>query len=141
MWRTIVDVWTEAMQPESYVGRAYDATVNQWGHAALGLAAIAVFCIGWDVILGEMPYRPLVFAWFVGGWFGLVEIAGQGWRGTDTLDDTYFFAIGAAAPLVSLHEVRTELGHMLDLNNLNGLAIAAVLVISLAFHAWDRART
>jgi hypothetical protein len=138
MWPTIREIWAEAMRPEGGLANAYFDFKHQGWKAWIGASAVIIFCIVWDLVVGSMPYRTLVFGWIVGAYFGLVEIAGQGWRGRDTLDDTYFFAIGAAGPLVALHEVETNLGPMLDLNNKNGLATFAVLIVSLLFYAYEK---
>ena len=138
MWQTIKALWIEASRPESFMGRVWASTVNQGWHFWIGLSLAALVCVIWDAAFGSMPYRTLVFGWIVGAYFGLWEIAVQGWQGRDTLDDTYFFGLGAAAVLVSLHEVETNLGPMLDLNNANALAALVALVISLLFNAWGK---
>jgi hypothetical protein len=138
MWQTIRELWNEASRPESFVGRAWETTENQWGHFWVGLSMAALVCVAWDSAFGEMPYRTIVFGWVVGAYFGLWEIARQGWQGSDTLDDTYFFGLGAAAVLVSLHEVETDLGPMLDLKNENALAAFAAFIICLFFNAWEK---
>jgi hypothetical protein len=112
MWRTIVDVWTEAMRPESYVGQAYKAFVNQWSHSATGLAAAGIICMGWAIVFGEFPVRWHVIAGIVAFYLIVIEYIRQGWRAWDSAADGFFVGAGGAVLLASLREQRLcgELG-------------------------------
>lgn len=140
MIAVIREIWAEAMTPEGGLANAYLDFQHQFAKAWLGVGIVVIICVGWNAVCGSMPHRTLVFGWTVGAYFGIIEIAGQGWRGKDTLDDTYFFAIGAAGPLVSLHEVDTNLGPLLQLHEANTMAAFGVLLISLLFYALDKRR-
>lgn len=135
MWTVIREIWAEAMRPEDFAGRPYHAFWHQGLKVAVGAFCVCLFCVGWGAIFGEMPYRALVWGWMVGFYFGVIEVAGQGWRGRDTLWDTCFFAYGAAGPLVSLHEVAIN-PITLTLYEWSSFAWLIGLVVSLTVHAW-----
>jgi hypothetical protein len=131
-------LWIEIMTPDDHAGRPVAGVIKQFNKVSVGFFASVVACLAYWAVMGEMPLRTVTFGWLVGAYFGLVEIAGQGWKGADTADDTYFFAIGAAGPLVTFHEVETNLGLMFDLYEENAIGALICLVISLIFYGWNK---
>lgn len=104
MISTIREIWTEAMRPDSFVGRAYEAFINQWGHAATGLAAAGMICMAWAIVFGEFPVRWHVIAGIVTWYLVVIEYVRQRWNGWDSAADGFFVGAGAACLLASLKE-------------------------------------
>jgi hypothetical protein len=123
--------WGDLNDPSTYAADPYGAAVNQLGHIALGSAAVVAICAAWALIYGEMPYRwgtgiavVVLYAFVVEFWI-------QKWFGSDSTVDTAFVAMGAAAPLVSLHEA--------SFRPVNTLVWLACAVLALAVYIWPRA--
>lgn len=104
MWQTGRKIWAEAMRPESFVGRAYEAFINQWGHAGAGLAAAGIICMAWAILFGEFPVRWHVIAGIVTWYLVVIEFVRQRWNGWDSAADGFFVGAGAACLLASLEE-------------------------------------
>ena len=135
MWTVIREIWLEAMRPEDFAGRPYEAVKIQLAKAALAAFFFVLICVGWALAFGEMPYRAPVWLGMVGFYLVVIEVARQKWQGRDTLWDTYFLAYGAAGPAVSLHEVSVD-PIALTLYEWQCLAWLIGLVVSLTVHAW-----
>ncbi len=104
MISTIREIWTEAMRPQSFFQSAYTAFLNQWGHAAAGLAAAGIICMAWAIVAGEFPVRWHVIAGIVAFHLIVIEYIRQGWRSWDSAADGFFVGAGAAVLLGSLRE-------------------------------------
>ena len=135
MISTIREIWAEAMRPESFVGRAYAAFTNQWGHAATGLAAAGIICMAWAIVFGEFPVRWHVIAGIVAFYLIVIEYIRQGWRAWDSAADGFFVGAGAAVLLASLREQRLcgELGLVPEEETaIFGFALLLFLILTYA---------
>ena len=127
-------IWREAMTPNDYRGKPYDAVLNQIGHIAVGAFFCAFACVSWGAVAGEMPVRALVWLMLVTAYYGVVEIGIQGLRKADSMKDTFFVALGVAIPLVALAEVSSP-PVMLLLNLWPAFGIMVFAVACLIRHA------
>jgi hypothetical protein len=132
--------WGELNTPEGYRADWYPALTNQTSHAKWAAVAVCVICAIWALHYGEMPYRWPLWIIVTGLYAFLVEYLRQGWRRRDSFNDTYFIGLGAAAPLVSLHEVayRPEIRLEFVGGGLGFLTWLAVAILSFAAHVVPR---
>jgi hypothetical protein len=132
--------WGDFNDPTTYAADPYGAVVNQLGHIALGCAAVVAICAFWALVYGEMPYRWAVGFVVVFLYAVIVEFWWQRWFGADSTIDTAFVAMGASAPLVSLHEVTYRPEIRLEHYPVNMLVWLACTALALALYVWPRAR-
>ena len=78
---------------------------NQSGHAAIGLPAVFLGALAWNWVFGEMPQKEILGGILVFSYLALVELAAQGWRKWDTIEDTAFFSYGVAMTLAVFTEI------------------------------------
>jgi len=85
---------------QSYYNRPWLWAANQSAQFVLGFILTSVLL--WAVLVFCGVFRNQVSAGIsvVLFYFVVIEIAGQGWRGLDTLLDTYFVTLGAVPPFV-----------------------------------------
>lgn len=131
--------WGELNTPSAYQDDPYGALANQSGHLALGAFLAAALSLAYCGIFGEMPFRWPVWASVVTTYLVAVEWLKQGWSGADSVIDSAFVALGAAAPLVSLKEVAFIPRVVLEPQPREGLTLLAVIVVALAAHVYPRA--
>lgn len=93
--------WGELNTPSAYQDDPYGALANQSGHLALGAFLAAALSLAYCGIFGEMPFRWPVWASVVTTYLVAVEWLKQGWSGADSVIDSAFVALGAAAARVS----------------------------------------
>ncbi len=91
------------MTPDAFHGDPYGELTNQISHVALGHVLSVSLCIAYLWSAGELPYRVYIIA-IVGLIYAAIEML-QGWRGWDTVMDTYA-TIGGACVLIPLTEIR-----------------------------------
>lgn len=94
------------IKPDAFKSDPYGYLTNQIGHIGLGVLLVFLISRGCFELVGEYPIR--LHVWLITGAFYLfvVELAVQGWRGWDTVEDTIFVAFyGAGAPLYAFKEV------------------------------------
>lgn len=84
--------------------------VNQFGHAAVGLTAVFLSSVAWQEVAGEMPLKIALAAFVIGIYFCVVELAIQGWRKWDTIEDTIFVSYGVAMTLTVFSEAEVGSG-------------------------------
>jgi hypothetical protein len=136
IWRA---VWEDLNTPDQYYADPVGGAGNQGTHVLMAGCIVVAICVIWAVFYREMPYRwPLWFA-VVGFYAFVIEYLRQGWRRWDTINDTYFFGLGAAGPLVSLYEVTYRPEIKLGFNEFECGVWLVVLVVSMAAYIWPRA--
>ena len=109
--------------PEGWVG-------NQSGHTLCGFVAAMVVSILWFVFTGEMPVSEHGWAVVALGYLAF-ELATQGWKGWDTLEDWVFVAVyGNGAAFYTAKE--SAPGTMLVIVNVAELCVI-VAIVSLHF--------
>ncbi len=132
--------WGNLNTPESYPTDWYSALTNQSAHWAWAAAAVCAICAAYVLYFQEMPPRWELWLIVVFSYSFIIEYLRQGWRKHDSFNDTYFIALGAGGPLISLYEVRihpqVDLG--LTYNGWGFAAWAIVVVISFAAHVIPR---
>lgn len=85
------------IQPDDFRGQPYAYLTNQAGHFLLGFCTVTFYVWAQVVVTGIYIPQSVAVAVCVSVYFGFIELALQGWRGLDTMQDTYFFACGTAA--------------------------------------------
>jgi hypothetical protein len=90
--------------------------VNQFGHAALGVLMVFAISTSWVWVAGEYPHKEAIALIVLVAYLGVIELAVQGWRGWDTLEDTAFTGYGVAMPLLAFSEAQPGIltGSILD---------------------------
>lgn len=94
------------IEPDNFKTDPYGYLTNQLGHIGLGVLLVFLISRGCFELVGEYPIR--LHVWLITGAFYLfvAELAVQGWRGWDTIEDTIFTVFyGAGAPLWAFKEV------------------------------------
>ena len=137
VWRMF---WGDLNTPDSFHDRPYEGGMNQAVHVIMGAATVVVICLVWAIAYGEMPYKIPTWCVVTGGYAMIIEWFKQGWKGADSILDTYFWGLGAALPLVSLSEVAFRPEIKLVPNAVEGLIGIGVTVLSLAVYVYPRAR-
>lgn len=91
-------------EPDDFRRDWYGFLTNQMSHTLLGIFIVWIMTVIGYLILGELPYRNMLFALTLVGYI-LYEIVFQGWRGWDTIEDTLFVAVyGAGGTLIAFTE-------------------------------------
>ena len=85
---------------QDYFDRPWLWAANQTGHFTLGFIMTSVLLWAVYVFLGEYLNQLAAGITVVLFYFAVIEIAAQGWRGLDTILDTYFVALGAVPPFI-----------------------------------------
>lgn len=140
MWSIWRAFWGDLNTPSTYYADPYGAAVNQISHMALGAVAVVAICAAWALIYGEMPYRWGAGVAVVVLYAAVIELGVQRWSGQDSTVDTAFVAMGAAAPLVSLHEVTFLPAIRLEFYAGNALTWLVCAVATLAVYVAPRIR-
>ena len=94
-----------SIKPDDFKADPYGYLTNQLGHICLGVFVAFFVSRACFEIIGEYPVR--LHVWLISGAFYLfvVELAAQGWRGWDTVEDTIFTVFyGIGAPLYAFKE-------------------------------------
>lgn len=139
VWSVWKAFWGELNTPDSFQDDPYGAVTNQSAHVLWGLWASVAICMGYLAIMGEMPDRIAVFLLIAFGYPILIEKFTQRWSGADSIVDTMFVSLGAAAPLVSLKEVAFKPNLDLRLQFEGTVAIMVAIPVLLLAHWWPRA--
>ncbi len=92
-------------QPSKFANDPYGGLLNQWGHYSLGAAIFVLTASGYFMAFGEMPYRIPLAAALILAYASLIELAWQGWRGKDSIEDSLFFSGGVITVAASTHEI------------------------------------
>lgn len=81
-------------KPDDYRTDPYGFLTNQISHGYVGMFAMAFYC--WAVLhlTGEYPDQTIAGITLIAVYFVGWEVAAQGWRGADTIEDTYFVSLG-----------------------------------------------
>jgi len=137
IWRAF---WNDLNTPDKFYSDPVGGGGNQGTHVAMAACVVVVVCVIWAVRYGEMPYRWVLWFAVVGFYAFVIEYLRQGWRRWDTINDTYFWGLGAAGPLVSLYEVTFRPEIKLGFNVFGCAAWLAVLIVSMALYVWPRAK-
>lgn len=96
---------TSLFEADDFAGDWYGWATNQISHIALGVFLVFLICMFGFVVADEMPYKGAVYALILFGYVAF-ELAAQGWRGWDTVEDTVFTAgYGAGGTLAGFSEV------------------------------------
>ena len=85
------------IKPDDFRGQPYAYLTNQAGHFLLGFCVVTFYVWAQVVVTGIYIPQAVAVGVCVAVYFGFIELTLQGWRGLDTLQDTYFFACGTAA--------------------------------------------
>ena len=132
------------IKPEFYRNDPELWLANQGGHMALGAATAILVCAFWLFVVGEFPYRIIVFAFLAIGYLVRVELIGQGWQGWDTVEDTVFVILYGSAPvLYAFREVAPGSGDFIgNIWDVVPFLLAAFihLAIGVGWRVWNRSR-
>jgi hypothetical protein len=82
-------------KPDDFKNDAYGYLTNQIGHIFIGFTLVSFYCFVLDKI-AYFPDQIVAICVVVGAYLFWWELMVQGWRGYDTFEDTFFFAIGSA---------------------------------------------
>ena len=85
--------------PSRFADDPYGHLTNQVSHAMLGFASATVFAWIAQLASGQWLDQRVTFAVVTLGYFVWWELIFQRWRGLDTVEDSVFVALGAAAYL------------------------------------------
>lgn len=138
-WRDFVNI---LMTPSSHENDPYLEAANQVGHMALGAILCLGLSVGWYSLFGEMPVREWVWVTVVVGYLFIIEAWLQGWRGRDSLLDTWFIQCGATMSMWPVLEVAVK-ENGVSLIEFQPKLLGALLTISLAslaMHIWPRVK-
>jgi di/tricarboxylate transporter len=102
--QTVAKLWRIFNTPSRFDGDPYGGFLNQWGHYTGGAASFMMACGAWFIVDGEMPPRYIAAGVLVLAYALLIEVAAQGWRGLDSVEDTLFVAMGAITVASSVEE-------------------------------------
>jgi hypothetical protein len=125
--------------PDNFKGDPYGWATNQIGHAfAVGcLALVYVPAIVFFVVMGEFPPKWIVVASAAVTYLAF-EIATQGWRRGDTIEDWWFVVVyGVSGTMASFTEV-TPGNPVAAFDPMAALPYVALMGAHLAFGAWLR---
>lgn len=93
------------LTPDDFADDQYGWLTNQISHAALGVFLVFSLCTTHYVVAGEFPHKTHVFLLIFAAYV-LFEVLVQGWRGSDTVEDTVFVVgYGASGVLASFTEL------------------------------------
>ncbi len=81
-------------RPDDFRVDPYGYLTNQISHGYLGMYSITFYC--WSVfhLTGDYPSQDISGLMLIAVYFVIWEIGYQGWRGWDTMEDTYFVYMG-----------------------------------------------
>ena len=127
------------IQADNFRADPYGWLTNQVSHIGLGVVWSLVACALVLMAFGEFPFRVAIWCIIVLCYVGLVELAAQGWRGADTVEDTIFVTgYGAGSVLYTFHEYKIGTGLILG-DVWHALPFAGVAAFHLAVGCGVRA--
>lgn len=94
------------IRPDSFARDWRGYVVNQFGHAAAGVVMPYVLSIAAVALWGEVPFKWQIALLSIAFYPFVIELAIQGWRAWDTVEDTVFVSYGVAMSLMTFTEVR-----------------------------------
>lgn len=96
----------EFFSPDAYLDNPYGYLTNQIGHGFLGCYVMTMSIGIWYAFSGIYPTQWYFVAAVVFAYLMVWEIGAQGYRGWDSIEDTFYFASGAGLFLfVEMDEV------------------------------------
>lgn len=99
------------LTPSNFRADPYGWLTNQVSHIGLGVVWALVACALVLVLFGEFPFRIAIWCIIALCYVGVVELAAQGWRGGDTVEDTIFVVgYGAGSVLWVFREYQIGTG-------------------------------
>lgn len=101
----IARFWRLLNTPSQFTKDPYGGFLNQWGHYTGGAAFFVLSCCSYFVWAGEMPDRYVAAFLVIAGYAVFIEWRVQGWRGSDSVEDTLFVAMGALTVATSVQEM------------------------------------
>ncbi len=121
----IDDLLGEFKEGDAFEGQPVWWVYGQMGHGYLGAAITSwvVFIMGW--ITGDFPDAAIIAGLVTLAYLFWWEIDVQGWKGWDTIIDTFF--VGCGASLFIVIDMSEVIGRL----SLWFFATAAVLVIGM----------
>lgn len=137
----IRQMWADLNTPQDFKFDWYGGATNQMAHTLLGMViTVLALCVGREVF-GEMPYRWQVGFCLLIPYTVLIEGFFQGWRGRDSLADTWFYMLGVLGTLLPFKElsVTTE-STVVIFNHIVMLKLLSVWAVSLVGYSYVRAR-
>lgn len=99
------------LKGNDFKGRPYAYLTNQAGHFLLGFFGVA-FYVWVNFLLSGLYLNQTAAAAIVAlSYLCFIELFVQGWRGLDTIQDTYFFSLGAGSwHFIDMEQVIHRLG-------------------------------
>lgn len=137
VWRMF---WGDLNTSDSFYDKPYEGGMNQAVHILIGIALVCIVCLGYALLMSEMPYKTLTWLTITGGYAVVIEGWRQGWMEEDSLVDTAFVGLGAAIPLVALSEVSFRPHIKLVPNETEGMISICIAIITLAIYVYPRAK-
>jgi hypothetical protein len=130
--------WRELNTPDRFAAQPYYGLINQIGHITLGGWLTNGVCALWVQTIGLAPPVWTIGLAVVATYVIVIELIVQRWVKTDTVQDSAFFALGAAEVALTMN--LTPSGRWIRVedfsaNFLIGLAFASV---ALAVSVWPR---
>lgn len=110
MWRRIIGkVWAELTVSDSFPDDWYKWASNQGTHFTLGVAAACLGTVLWVHVAGEFPDKLWLFV-SIAAIYAAFELAFQGWKGWDTVEDWIFVSVyGAGNAVLVFTEIQPGL--------------------------------
>ena len=135
-------VWGELAKPESFEDDWYKGCLNQCSHSIIGVVSAAIVVSCYSLWADELPFRSIIAIGFSFLFILYIQIYRQGWKGADTIWDSYFYILGLCAALFSFVEIDAEktLGHDFALAFFPERLLFFVItgITSLLIYSWPR---
>ncbi len=109
------------VKPDDFKGNPYGYVTNQAGHFLIGFFSPSSYIWPVFVVNGVYIDQSAVALCMLAAYFIIIELALQGWRGLDTLQDTFYVGLGLSAWLL------IDMAHVIN----EIMLLQAVLVVAL----------
>ena len=129
----LATLWRIFNTPSRFEGDPYGGFLNQWGHFTGGAVFFIATCSGWFMLDGEMPPRYIAAWVMVLAYAVLIEWRVQGWRGSDSIEDTLFVAMGGLTVASSVREAAAIGWESQVMINVGGLLASIACAVGACF--------
>ena len=138
--------WRELNRPDPFAAQPYYGLINQVGHIWLGSKLTNAACALWVQAAlalhgpGHPPPVWQIALAMVVFYVAVIELGVQRWVRTDTVQDSAFFALGAAEVALTMSLTPSGRWIRVDDFSANFLIWLAFALAALAVYVWPRAR-
>lgn len=132
--------WRELNTPDRFAAQPYYGLINQIGHITLGGWLTNGVCALWVQIIGLAPPVWTIGLAVVATYVIVIELIVQRWVKTDTVQDSAFFALGAAEVALTMNLTPSGRWIRVEDFSANFLIWLACASVALAVYVWPRAK-